>query len=145
RLYYVRCPSLCRLCFIDLVLRMSHERAHVFFFIVTATTEIYTLSLHDALPICDLAAGAPAPVEESDSAAKIVELQRQQVAKPLVDETPTPQPASQAAPRTQAPQQQETIRVSAPLLDDLVNLAGETSIARSRLEQQISDFSHTLE
>ena len=93
----------------------------------------------------DLAAGAPAPVEESDSAAKIVELQRQQVAKPLVDETPTPQPASQAAPRTQAPQQQETIRVSAPLLDDLVNLAGETSIARSRLEQQISDFSHTLE
>ena len=23
-----------------------------FFFIVTATTEIYTLSLHDALPIC---------------------------------------------------------------------------------------------
>src|SRR5262245_65395347 len=25
----------------------------VFFFNVTATTEIYTLSLHDALPICD--------------------------------------------------------------------------------------------
>ncbi|SFR63135.1 chemosensory pili system protein ChpA (sensor histidine kinase/response regulator) [Marinobacter daqiaonensis] len=40
---------------------------------------------------------------------------------------------------------QETIRVSAPLLDDLVNLAGETSITRSRLEQQNSDFSHTLD
>src|SRR5947208_15676478 len=25
----------------------------LFFFTVTATTEIYTLSLHDALPICD--------------------------------------------------------------------------------------------
>src|SRR3712207_7677761 len=27
--------------------------AHIFFFNDTATTEIYTLSLHDALPICD--------------------------------------------------------------------------------------------
>ncbi len=40
---------------------------------------------------------------------------------------------------------QETIRVSAPLLDELVNLAGETSITRSRLEEQNSDFSHTLD
>ena len=40
---------------------------------------------------------------------------------------------------------QETIRVSAPLLDELVNLAGETSITRGRLEQQTSDFGHTLE
>src|SRR6266576_7117556 len=30
----------------------------IFFFNDTATTEIYTLSLHDALPICD---GRPAP------------------------------------------------------------------------------------
>src|SRR3712207_7488174 len=29
-----------------------------FFFNDTATTEIYTLSLHDALPICDAVAGA---------------------------------------------------------------------------------------
>src|SRR5688572_32543034 len=34
-----------------------------FFFNDTATTEIYTLSLHDALPIC-AAAHAPAPREE---------------------------------------------------------------------------------
>ena len=40
---------------------------------------------------------------------------------------------------------QETIRVSAGLLDALVNLAGETSISRGRLEQQISDFGYTLE
>ena len=40
---------------------------------------------------------------------------------------------------------QETIRVSANLLDSLVNLAGETSISRGRLEQQISDFGFTLE
>lgn len=64
-----------------------------------------------------------------------------------------PQPAARAkapekvrnraaeAPRTA----QETIRVSAPLLDELVNLAGETSITRGRLEQQSSDFGHTLD
>src|SRR3712207_8121449 len=35
----------------------------VFFFNDTATTEIYTLSLHDALPICKLSldTGEPAP------------------------------------------------------------------------------------
>jgi len=36
------------------------------------------------------------------------------------------------------------VRVTAGLLDSLVNLAGETSITRGLLEQQISDFSHTL-
>ncbi|NVD35691.1 hybrid sensor histidine kinase/response regulator [Marinobacter lutaoensis] len=65
----------------------------------------------------------------------------------------TPPPAPRPAPvrnesRKRAPEpqrSQETIRVSAPLLDELVNLAGETSITRGRLEQQTSDFSHTLE
>jgi len=94
----------------------------------------------------DLHGSTAARPQEPDSAAKIVELQRQQMDKPLAEAAPTqPQPASPAASRTPAQQQQETIRVSAPLLDELVNLAGETSIARSRLEQQISDFSHTLE
>ncbi|MCY0966369.1 hybrid sensor histidine kinase/response regulator [Parathalassolituus penaei] len=40
---------------------------------------------------------------------------------------------------------QELVKVSADLLDDLVNLAGETSIGRGRLEQQVTDFAHTLE
>ncbi|WP_442903776.1 hypothetical protein, partial [Gilvimarinus sp. 1_MG-2023] len=40
---------------------------------------------------------------------------------------------------------QELVKVSADLLDDLVNLAGETSIGRGRLEQQVTDFSYTLE
>src|SRR2546430_15796530 len=34
-----------------------------FFFNDTATTEIYTLSLHDALPICRLSRGLLTPVE----------------------------------------------------------------------------------
>jgi chemosensory pili system protein ChpA (sensor histidine kinase/response regulator) len=40
---------------------------------------------------------------------------------------------------------QEMVKVSASLLDDLVNLAGETSISRGRLEQQVTDFSYSLE
>ncbi|MDI9243936.1 Hpt domain-containing protein [Marinobacter sp. CHS3-4] len=67
-------------------------------------------------------------------------------------EAPTPKPAPKKAPAKEAGNQgaaqrapQETIRVSAPLLDELVNLAGETSITRGRLEQQTSDFSHNLD
>jgi chemosensory pili system protein ChpA (sensor histidine kinase/response regulator) len=41
-------------------------------------------------------------------------------------------------------QPQETVKVNANLLEGLVNLAGETSIARARLEQEVSDFSFTL-
>ena len=39
---------------------------------------------------------------------------------------------------------QETVKVPADLLEELVNLAGETSIFRGRVEQQVSDMSQTL-
>ncbi len=42
-------------------------------------------------------------------------------------------------------QPQEMIKVPAELLDGLVNLAGETSISRGRLENQVTDFAFTLE
>src|SRR5205823_10907075 len=48
-------------------------RLSLFFFHPTATTEIYTLSLHDALPICDLElerSGRQAPAREQ--ARKVV-------------------------------------------------------------------------
>src|SRR2546430_16723431 len=38
--------------------RLSPRINCIFFFNDTATTEIYTLSLHDALPILDIAVGA---------------------------------------------------------------------------------------
>ncbi len=92
------------------------------------------------------AAQAPVPEEKAADeklAEQMVQFQREQPAAPAKakkEEKPaTPAPA---APR-QAPV--DTIRVSAPLLEGLVNLAGETSIARGLLEQQISDFGYTLE
>lgn len=69
-------------------------------------------------------------------------------AKPEKPVAPAPKPnkVPSKAPATAAQRApQETIRVSAPLLDELVNLAGETSITRGRLEQQTSDFSHNLD
>lgn len=39
---------------------------------------------------------------------------------------------------------QESVKVAAPLLEELVNLAGETSIFRGRVEQQVSDFGQLL-
>ncbi|MGS2722821.1 Hpt domain-containing protein [Porticoccus sp. GXU_MW_L64] len=40
---------------------------------------------------------------------------------------------------------EEMVKVSATLLDNLVNMAGETSISRGRVEQQISSFGFALE
>ena len=40
---------------------------------------------------------------------------------------------------------QEMVRVSADLLEELIGLAGESSINRGRIEQQISDFGDALE
>ncbi|MBB5319573.1 hybrid sensor histidine kinase/response regulator [Marinobacter oulmenensis] len=95
----------------------------------------------------------PASGEESDKAG--AETPRQDTEAPA----PTPAPQTEASAGTgKKPKarktgkaadhqraSQETIRVSAPLLDELVNLAGETSITRGRLEQQTSDFSYTLD
>ncbi len=54
-----------------------------------------------------------------------------------------PAVSQEEAPKRNQPQ--EMIKVSADLLDGLVNLAGETSISRGRLENQVTAFSFTLE
>src|SRR2546427_314342 len=51
-----RFPRLCATCVLRLIRQVSILR--FFFFNDTATTEIYTLSLHDALPILDVASDA---------------------------------------------------------------------------------------
>jgi chemosensory pili system protein ChpA (sensor histidine kinase/response regulator) len=91
----------------------------------------------------------PAPEQDKQPEPAKPEAEKKPDEKPAekTPEKPAPKPAAKkpAQKRDAARSAQETIRVSAPLLDDLVNLAGETSITRSRLEQQNSDFSHTLD
>ncbi|MDK1023779.1 MAG: Hpt domain-containing protein [Gammaproteobacteria bacterium] len=58
------------------------------------------------------------------------------VSKPQAEEPKPPKAASQ---------QQEVVRVSAELLDDLVGMAGESSITRGLIEQQINDFGDNID
>ena len=100
-------------------------------------------------------AGAVAPtaaapvVEETESSAlaeDASEPARSESAAPAASSVPRPAPRhlptldEEEQPR--APQ--EMIRVRSELLDSLVNYAGEVSIYRSRLEQQISTFRFNL-
>ena len=55
---------------------------------------------------------------------------------------PVPQVQHLAARRSGP---QEVVKVSAELLEELVNLAGETSISRGRMEQQVSDLGNAIE
>ncbi|HKE47042.1 MAG TPA: Hpt domain-containing protein, partial [Rhodanobacteraceae bacterium] len=94
---------------------------------------------------------APLPTPEVEPAAPIVETRTEAAEKPAPAKAPAPsgpRPAARHLPTfdeedtPRAPQ--EMIRVRSELLDSLVNYAGEVSIYRSRLEQQISTFRFNL-
>ncbi|MBT4159986.1 MAG: response regulator, partial [Gammaproteobacteria bacterium] len=57
------------------------------------------------------------------------------------EETAKKGPADKGAPSAN----QEMIRVSADLVEELIGLAGESSINRGRVEQQITDFGESLQ
>lgn len=74
------------------------------------------------------------------------ELQQQVAPAELPTFTLIPTQESQAATEPDAKAAApEMVKVSAELLENLVGLAGETSISRGRLEQQIADFASSLE
>jgi len=57
-------------------------------------------------------------------------------------------PAGQASVTALQPKKsgsQEVVRVNSELLEELVNLAGETSISRARLEEQVGEFKSSLD
>jgi len=93
-----------------------------------------------------------APTFDVDSAETIAAPERPETAEPApVAEAPKVPTGPRPAPRTltfddedQPRAPQEMIRVRSELLDSLVNYAGEVSIYRSRLEQQISTFRFNL-
>ena len=79
-------------------------------------------------PVAGPAAPEPAPAEPPVAASD-----PQQPVLPA--RAPQPVPAAAVAkPRD------EVVRVSSQLLEDLVNLAGETSISRGRVEEQVSEL-----
>lgn len=54
-------------------------------------------------------------------------------------------PSASDAEQQAAAAAQEMVKVAAPMLDILVNLAGETSISRGQVEQHISEFMFSLD
>jgi len=78
------------------------------------------------------------PVEESVGSLLPFEARdeaQQQAAQSIV----------QASLNTRHAGPQEVVKVKAELLEELVNLAGETSISRGRVEQQVNDVSFALD
>ncbi|HSN00142.1 MAG TPA: Hpt domain-containing protein [Rudaea sp.] len=88
------------------------------------------------------AAPAAAPVEVAAPTAPATPAHALAAAKPAARPAPRALPAIEEEVQQHAPQ--EMIRVRSDLLDSLVNYAGEVSIYRSRLEQQISTFRFNL-
>ena len=93
-------------------------------------------------PVAEQAPVAPAPVTLNKpivAASSQPQVEEQAKVLPFVQRAAeaAAKAASQRAP-------QELVKVPAELLEGLVNLAGETSIFRGRVEQQVSDFGFTL-
>ena len=85
---------------------------------------------------------APPPVTERAPASDEEPVSAQVL--PFKANSPVIPKAAQDGVAVRRAQPQETVKVAANLLEGLVNLAGETSISRARLEQEVSDFSYTL-
>lgn len=68
------------------------------------------------------------------------------VAQPLPQEVDTPDLLPASAFHVDEPKRSsnESIKVSADLMENLVNLAGETSIIRGRIEQEMTDFTTVI-
>jgi chemosensory pili system protein ChpA (sensor histidine kinase/response regulator) len=91
----------------------------------------------------------PAVADETFEPAASTEMPSETVATaPIAPTGSGPRPAPRTLPTFDDEEQprapQEMIRVRSELLDSLVNYAGEVSIYRSRLEQQISTFRFNL-
>jgi chemosensory pili system protein ChpA (sensor histidine kinase/response regulator) len=71
---------------------------------------------------------SPQTVESDEVLPAVVEDVATAVAMPIVEKGP-----------------QELVKVSAGLLEDLVNLAGETSISRGRVEERVTDIVYSLD
>ncbi|WP_339907300.1 Hpt domain-containing protein, partial [Pseudomonas guineae] len=97
--------------------------------------------LDDAAPASSVAPAARLPELSTPIVAASTMPAQELVAKVLPFVRRAQEAAQEAASR-RAPQ--ELVKVPAELLEGLVNLAGETSIFRGRVEQQVSDFGFTL-
>ncbi|KUJ82891.1 hybrid sensor histidine kinase/response regulator [Microbulbifer flavimaris] len=93
----------------------------------------------------DDTAAPETPVDRADDGAiqELILAKRSGNVLPFVRKDGGIKPQESSSPSRGQPQ--EMVRVAAELLEELVNLAGETSISRGRLEEQVSDFGLALD
>ncbi|WP_223570386.1 Hpt domain-containing protein [Pseudomonas sp. BF-R-26] len=108
--------------------------------VLQPTAELFSLlqRSHDRLAQMLDATRAGQPLPPADRLIDAIK----NFSHPAVPETSAPVTlpvAPKAEPPALQPEGTDTVKVSAELLDDLVNLAGETSIFRGRIEQQVND------
>ncbi|MBN3863019.1 response regulator [Pseudomonas frederiksbergensis] len=108
--------------------------------VLQPTAELFSLlqRSHDRLAQMLDATRAGQPLPPADRLIDAIK----NFSHPAVPETSAPVTlpvAPKAEPAAPQPEGADTVKVSAELLDDLVNLAGETSIFRGRIEQQVND------
>lgn len=112
---------------------------------------------HDRLAtMLDQLRGGQAPIPDTVLVEAMDELVAESRVKEVILTPPVPQPvpmpeavadegADQVADRRRGQRlQQDVVRVRADLLDNLVNYAGEVSIYRSRVEQQVGSLNYSL-
>ncbi|EJM68547.1 chemotaxis protein histidine kinase-like protein [Pseudomonas sp. GM50] len=108
--------------------------------VLQPTAELFSLlqRSHDRLAQMLDATRAGQPLPPADRLIDAIK----NFSHPAVPETSAPVTlpvVPKAEPTALQPEGTDTVKVSAELLDDLVNLAGETSIFRGRIEQQVND------
>ncbi|WP_043319718.1 Hpt domain-containing protein [Microbulbifer sp. HZ11] len=91
----------------------------------------------------DVEAQPPAPTEpEPQAPAEVIPAADNSNVLPFIRKGKNVSDRDGGQPRNQP---QEMVRVASELLEELVNLAGETSISRGRLEEQVSEFGLALD
>ena len=87
---------------------------------------------------------APPPAEPETRAAETIRAEAQLTEPPAEEALAAPQPVPPGREPVAPVERQEMARVDADLLDKLLNISGEASIARSRLEQQLGSIDFNL-
>ncbi|KAF1028621.1 MAG: Chemotaxis protein CheA [Pseudomonas sp.] len=106
--------------------------------LLTPSAELFALlqGCHDRLAQMIDAVAAGEPV---GSVERLIERIKSLVRPAEIQVAPVAQPGNKAEAAPVNDPAADMVKISAELLDDLVNLAGETSIFRGRIEQQVND------
>ncbi|GAB2890494.1 Hpt domain-containing protein [Microbulbifer echini] len=103
----------------------------------------HTVNEQGALPAVEAESSVTElPTEPTDSLPETTNLPEAGNILPFIRKPEGAKSEMAAPPRNQP---QEMVRVAAELLEELVNLAGETAISRGRLEEQMSEFGLALD